>query len=58
MNKDKLQVLMTKHNLNRYDVADLVGVRKSTVDTWFMSSKGFRNMPDNLLELLTLKLEK
>lgn len=58
MNKDKLTKIMNEHNLDRYDVAQITGVRKSTVDTWFMSSKGFRNMPDNVLELLELKIAK
>ena len=57
MNKDKLQRIMAGHGLNRHQVAELLGVRKSTVDTWFMSGKGFRNMPDNTLELLELKLK-
>ena len=57
MNKDKLIEIMDKHDLDRYQVADLVGVRKSTVDTWFMNGKGFRNMPDNVLDLLELKIK-
>lgn len=59
MNRDNLKSLMIAHSLDRYAVADYLGVRKTTVDSWLASpdATNFRNMPDQMLELLTLKLK-
>lgn len=58
MNKTKLIAIMQTHELDRYQVADILGIRKTRVDAWLASetSTGFRNMPDNMIELLELKL--
>lgn len=58
-NKQHLQALIKQHGIDRYAVADMVHCRKSTVDTWLANetAANFRRMPDNLLELLRLKLK-
>ena len=53
-NINKLKAIMSEHNLDRYAIATLLSVRKSTVDTWHGKS---RNMPDQMLELLQYKLK-
>ena len=55
-----LQVLMDEHHLSRQQVADLLGVRKSAVDSWFFSpeTQGHREMPAQSLQLLRLLVER
>jgi hypothetical protein len=58
-NVQQLKQLMADHSLDRYMVADLLSVRKATVDSWFCrpESTGFRNMPDQLLALLQYRIK-
>ena len=56
----QLQELMDEHSLSRQQVADLLGVRKSAVDSWFFSpdTQGHREMPAQSLQLLRLLVER
>ena len=51
---------MDEHRLSRQAVADLLGVRKSAVDSWFFSpeTQGHRQMPAQSLQLLRLLVER
>jgi hypothetical protein len=57
-NRDRLIALIADHNLDRRVVADLVSVRRDTVDQWLlpMESKHREDIPDMAIELLELKL--
>lgn len=57
-NAVKLRKLMDEHSLARADVARLTSSSKSAVDSWLAPrrAKWHREMPDNKLELLHLKL--
>ena len=57
---NQLQALMDEHRLSRQQVADLLGVRKSAVDSWFFSTEtqGHREMPAQSLQLLRLLVER
>ena len=52
-NQTQLMALMGKHNLDDAHVAVLLSVSACTVSSW---RRGTRNMPDNVLELLQMKL--
>jgi len=54
----KLRHLMSQHNILNHDVARILNVPISTVASWRGSPEAgwSRIMPDNLLELLELKL--
>ena len=56
----QLQELMDEHSLSRQQVADLLGVRKSAVDSWFFSpdTQGHREMRAQSLQLLRLLVER
>ena len=58
-NLTELKALIDKHHLSRQAVADLLGVRKSAVDSWFFSpeTQGHREMPAQSLQLLQYILE-
>jgi len=55
-NKIKLTKIIQEHKLTRQTVADMLLVQKSTVDNWLAHSTGFREMPDNVMELLEIKI--
>ena len=59
-NREKLMDLMSLHKLERREVADLVRVKRETVDHWLASheSKHSEVMPDMAIELLELKLKQ
>ena len=54
----RLLTLMKKHDLDSSQVAELVGVKKVTVEHWRQNPEGigFRRMPKTALELLEIKL--
>lgn len=51
--------LMVANNLTRHEVADLVRVRRETVDHWLLSneSRAHEEVPEMAVELLELKLK-
>jgi len=57
-NREQLKALMLQHNLNQADIAELLSVSHWTVKSWTLplTSKAYRPMPDNMLELLNLKI--
>lgn len=57
-NREKLIALIADYKLDRRDVAELVKVKRETVDHWLMSheSKHNEEVPDMAIELLELKL--
>lgn len=59
-NLSQLQAMMQEHGLSRLQVSQLLGVRKSAVDSWFFSpeTQGYRSMPDQSLSLLQYRLTK
>ena len=59
-NREQLISLITEHNLERRDVADLVRVKREVVDHWLASneSKYHEEVPDMAIELLEIKLKK
>ena len=52
--------LAGKYRSKRHRVAELLGIHKSRIDCWLLNpeASGYRNMPEQLLELLKIKLEK
>lgn len=54
-NREKLISLMTEYNLKARDVAVLLKVSYITVRVW--RTLGAKQIPDNKLELLKLKLQ-
>jgi transposase len=59
-NRERLIELITEYNLERRQVAELVRVKRETVDHWLTSheSKNYEEMPDMAIELLELKLRQ
>lgn len=57
-NFQRVKALMDEHRLTRQQVADLLGLNKQAVDSWFFShkSRGYRQPSDQTIELLELKL--
>lgn len=57
-NRDRLITLIMEHDLDRRDVADMVRVKRETVDHWMLTteSKYHEDIPDMAIELLELKL--
>ena len=57
-NRQRLIDLMSEHGLDRRDVAELVRVKRDTVDHWLLTSesKYREEIPDMAIELLELKL--
>ncbi|MBI4006578.1 MAG: hypothetical protein HY356_07895 [Gammaproteobacteria bacterium] len=57
-NREKLIALIADHKLDRREIAELVKVKRETVDHWLASheSKHNEEMPDMAIELLELKL--
>lgn len=54
-NQQSLKALMAEHQLDDAHIAVLLSVSASSVQSWRV---GRRNMPDNLLELLEIKLKQ
>jgi len=57
-NRDHLMSLMVEHKLDRREIAELVRVKRETVDHWLLppDSKNHEEVPDMAIELLELKL--
>ena len=57
-NRQRLIDLIADHDLDRLTVADMLSVKKDTVDHWLFSyeSKSREDIPDMAIELLELKL--
>ncbi len=58
-NREHLMDLITEHQLDRHQVADLLKVRRDVVDRWLLSneSRAHEEIPDMAIELLELKLK-
>jgi hypothetical protein len=54
-NREKLISLMTEHNINGVDVANMLAVKHNTVLVW--RTLGGKEIPNSKLELLRLKLK-
>ncbi len=59
-NRDRLIDLITEHELERREVAELLSVDKSQVDRWLLphGSHGAETVPTMAVELLELKLRQ
>ena len=57
-NREKLIDLITSHELERREVAEILKVSRDTVDHWLLSmeSQHHEEVPDMAIELLELKL--
>ena len=57
-NRDRLMELLSDHELERREVAELLKVKVDTVDHWLASheSHNYEDMPDMAIELLEIKL--
>ena len=57
-NREQLKQIMTENDLSQADIAELLSVSHWTVKSWTLplTSKAWRPMADNMLELLNLKL--
>ena len=56
--RERLIDLMLEYNLERREVADIVKVKRETVDHWLLphESKSHVEVPEMAIELLELKL--
>jgi DNA-binding transcriptional regulator YiaG len=57
-NEQQLISIMCEHSLIRQEIAVILKVSKSTVNSWLRKGKAHKAMPDNLLDLLHLKLKR
>ena len=59
-NREKLMEMMSEHGLDRREIAELVWVKRETVDHWLAPhvSKHCEEIPDMAIELLELKLKQ
>ncbi len=57
-NRDRLIELLSEHELERREVAELIKVKADTVNHWLASheSHNYEDMPDMAIELLEIKL--
>ena len=57
-NRDRLMELLSDHELERREVAELLKIKVDTVDHWLASheSHNYEDMPDMAIELLEIKL--
>ena len=57
-NRDRLIELLSEHELERIEVAELIKVKADTVNHWLASheSHNYEDMPDMAIELLEIKL--
>lgn len=59
-NIDKLRAIQAAHpGLDRYAIADYLGIRKVSVDKWFFrpDAVGYRAMPDHMIKLLEYEID-
>jgi len=59
-NNEQLIQLMEERQLNKYQIAQIIGVSDETVKAWRKTpgTVGHRKMSDMAMELLKIKLEK
>jgi hypothetical protein len=59
-NRERLIELIADYKLDRRQVAELVSVKRDTVDHWLTSneSKSHEEIPDMAIELLEIKLRQ
>jgi len=57
-NRDRLIELLTDHELERREIAEILKVKAALVNHWLSSheSNNFEEMPDMAIELLEIKL--
>ncbi len=57
-NRERLITLISDYDLERADVAELVRVKRETVDYWLLTteSKNYEEVPEMAIELLEMKL--
>lgn len=57
-NRDRLIEIISEHELERREVAELLKVKADTVNHWLASheSHNYEDIPDMAIELLELKL--
>lgn len=57
-NRERLIDLITENNLDRLEIAELVKVKRDTVDHWLLphGTSNHEEIPDMAIELLELKL--
>ena len=57
-NRDRLMEIITEHDLERREVAEMLKVKQEQVDRWLLSneSKNHEEMPEMAIELLELKI--
>lgn len=57
-NRERLIELITRHNLERRQIADLIKVKGETVHRWLLpnEARGHEEVPEMAIELLELKL--
>ncbi|OGT78206.1 MAG: hypothetical protein A3J35_00460 [Gammaproteobacteria bacterium RIFCSPLOWO2_02_FULL_52_10] len=58
-NRERLIDLMSEHNLDRLKIADMIKVKRDTIDHWLLphESHHHEEVPDMALELLEMKLQ-
>ena len=58
-NRELLIDLMTSHKLGRLEVAEMVKVKRDTVDRWLLSheSSHHEEVPEMAIELLEMKIK-
>ena len=59
-NRERLIDLITEHQLERPDLAEMLKVKVDTINNWLLSneSKHHEEVPDMAIELLEIKLSK
>jgi len=59
-NRERLIELIADYKLDRRQIAELVSVKRDTVDHWLTSneSKSHEEIPDMAIELLEIKLRQ
>lgn len=57
-NRDRLIELITQYELERLEVAEMVKVKRETVDRWLLPNEAANHetIPDMAIELLLLKI--
>ena len=58
-NRERLIDLITIHNLERRQIADLIKVKRDTVDRWLLPNEArhHEEVPEMAIELLELKIK-
>jgi len=58
-NRERLIEIIAEHELDRREIADMVKVKRDTVDHWLLPNESANNeqVPDMAIELLELKLK-